>query len=79
METKPELLNEKQAAEILNLKPRTLQMWRTVGSKGPKFVKCEYSVRYLLSDILEYLKENTVDPRAEREAFNKRVGGGDAV
>ena len=50
-EPKAPLLNEKQAAEFLGLKPRTLQAWRWSGG-GPKYVRLSArAVRYRQSDL----------------------------
>jgi len=53
MNEKPKapLLNEKQAAMFLGLKPRTLQAWRWSGG-GPKYVRLSArAVRYRQSDL----------------------------
>lgn len=52
------LLTTKQAANILGLSPNTLNQWRNL-KRGPKFHKLEKSVRYLESDLLEYIQEKT--------------------
>jgi hypothetical protein len=44
------LLNETQAAERLNISPRTLQAWRVRGH-GPGFVKLGGAVRYRPTDL----------------------------
>lgn len=54
------LLNEKQAAAYLNIKPQTLTRWRWAG-KGPKAVKVGGAVRYRTEAL---------------EAFITEVGGG---
>lgn len=49
------LLNEKQAADFLGLKPRTLQAWRWAGG-GPKYVRLSArAVRYRQSDLDDYV------------------------
>lgn len=60
------LLKEKQAAEFLNLQPRTLQAWRLIGG-GPAFVRISHRcVRYRLCDLEAWiearLRENTSVP-----------------
>lgn len=60
------LLTEDQAAELLQLTPRTLQAWRYQG-RGPRFVKISArAVRYQLPDlqswIAERLRRSTSDP-----------------
>lgn len=58
------LLDEKQAAALLNVSVKTLQAWRYRGN-GPRFVKFGRSVRYALADleafVLERLRTSTSD------------------
>ena len=52
---KSPLMNETEAAGILNLAPKTLSRWRWAG-KGPKYVKLGSAVRYseaALSNFIE--------------------------
>lgn len=51
------LLNEKQAAEILGLSPRTLQKWRVIGG-GPGFCKLLGAVRYSRADLNEFVERS---------------------
>lgn len=53
------LLSEVETAQLLNISPKTLPVWRHKG-KGPNFIKIESSVRYKISDIYEYIKKQTV-------------------
>ena len=55
------LLNEVQAAKVLNLSTRTLQAWRTKGS-GPAFVRAGRAIRYRISDIAAWVEDNVVPP-----------------
>jgi len=49
------LLTTIQAAEILSLKPRTMESWRFCG-RGPRFIAISTrAVRYRLSDITEWI------------------------
>lgn len=51
----PILLNEVQAANILGVKPETLQRWRREG-KGPKSVRIgDRSIRYTVSDLKAFI------------------------
>lgn len=50
------LLNEKQAAAYLNIKPQTLTRWRWAG-KGPKSVKVGGAVRYRAEALEEFITE----------------------
>ena len=49
-----EVLTEKEAAEFLRIKPRTVQQWRLEG-KIRSFQEGRI-VRYLKSDLINYLK-----------------------
>ena len=46
----PKLLTEREAAEVLSLKPDTLRRWRWSGG-GPPFRKLGRAVRYAMSDL----------------------------
>lgn len=48
------LLTTPQAAEILGLRPNTLELWRVAG-KGPVYRKIGRAVRYVESEVLEWL------------------------
>jgi predicted DNA-binding transcriptional regulator AlpA len=50
------LLNTPDAAQFLDLRPGTLEVWRTYG-KGPKFVKIGRAVKYRLQDLEDYLDQ----------------------
>jgi hypothetical protein len=52
---KPILFNEKDAAEYLTLKYKTLQFWRWKG-KGPKYLKLGASIRYSKRDLDDFLQ-----------------------
>ena len=54
------LLNEEQAAEILGLRPSTLQSWRSKGWTELPYIKIRYLIRYRLSDVLDFLDRNQV-------------------
>lgn len=58
MEKNKTLLTTENAAEYLDLKKQTLEIWRVYG-KGPKFLKIGRSVRYRKADLDTYL-ENSV-------------------
>lgn len=51
-----ELLDEKQAASVLSIKPGTLSVWRSTGRYSIPFVKVGRSVRYRLSDLNAWLE-----------------------
>lgn len=54
-----DLLDEKQAASVLNVKPGTLSVWRSTGRYSIPFVKVGRSVRYRLSDLNAWLESRT--------------------
>jgi hypothetical protein len=53
------MMTEGQAAEWLTIKKKTLQAWRVRGG-GPKFVKLGRCVRYIESDLEEFVSERTL-------------------
>jgi hypothetical protein len=57
------LLNEKDAAVVLGMKVKTLQMWRHL-SKGPRYYKLGRCCRYSLADLEDYMESCTVEPMA---------------
>jgi hypothetical protein len=68
------LLNERQAAELLNVKVATLRRWRWAG-KGPAFLKIGGAVRYDPAELDRVIgaarRTSTSDPGVavfEREA-----------
>ena len=59
------IVNENEAAELLNVSKRTLQSWRVSGT-GPKFL-C-YSMRcfrYSIYDLAEWLESRRVRKSSE--------------
>ena len=56
------LLTETEVSEMTKLTLSTLRSHRLKG-RGLPYVKIEKSVRYRLSDVLEYLERHTVKPR----------------
>lgn len=50
------LLTNSQTAELLGLKPNTLEIWRVEG-RGPTFIKIGRSVRYRESDVVQWIEE----------------------
>ena len=61
------LLDEKQAAEILNIAPQTLALWRMDGRYGLRYVKVGRAVRYRLTDLLEWIDTRTVGAGRETQ------------
>jgi predicted DNA-binding transcriptional regulator AlpA len=64
-----ELLTEKQAAQLLGVKPKTLSDWRWRGG-GPRFIKLGGFCRYQLSDLSQWIegqkRRSTSDVPANR-------------
>jgi excisionase family DNA binding protein len=60
-ETSDQPLTESEAAVRLGLKVATLRAWRHQG-RGPAYVRLGRAVRYLSSDIDEYLNSNRHRP-----------------
>lgn len=58
-------LTEAEAAARLCLKVATLRAWRHQG-RGPVYVRLGRAVRYLLTDIQEFLNSNRQAPREGR-------------
>ena len=59
MTTKPNLITTAEAAEYLNVSPRTLAKWRSVGTPMIPFTKVGRCCRYKQSDLEKYLTKHT--------------------
>jgi len=60
-ETNPdELLDTKQAAQVLTLKSQTLDLWRTTKRVAIPYLKLGRSVRYRRGDLTAYLERSVV-------------------
>lgn len=59
------LLNEIQAASLLNLSSRTLQAWRLTGT-GPAFVRAGRAIRYRRQDLVAWIDANICQPVPSR-------------
>ena len=55
------LLNAIQAAEILGLKPNTLEIWRC-HEKGPKYIRMGRRILYDPDDLAAFASACTVEP-----------------
>lgn len=51
-------LNTREAAEMLGLKPQTLESWRIKGRGGLPFYRSGRLVRYMLSDVQRHIERN---------------------
>ena len=56
-------LTEREVAELLGLSVATLRAWRHRG-KGPRFLRLGRSVRYLPSDLADFVRASAVDTKA---------------
>lgn len=54
-----DLVDEKEAAQILNVAPGTLSVWRSTGRYALPFVKCGRLVRYSRADLAAWLERRT--------------------
>lgn len=52
-----ELFTTDQVAEMLGLSPHTLAVWRSEGRADLPYIKVGRSVRYEITDILEFLDQ----------------------
>lgn len=59
MQTGKHLLDEKEAAAVINVVPGTLSVWRSTGRYALPFVKVGRKVRYRQSDLLAWLEKRT--------------------
>jgi len=50
-----ELIDQRAAARLLQVSPRTLETWRHRGG-GPPYIKVSKSVRYSTLDLFEWLE-----------------------
>jgi excisionase family DNA binding protein len=57
-------LTEREVAERVGLSVATLRAWRHRG-KGPRFLRLGRSVRYLPSDVDDFVRASAVDTRSE--------------
>lgn len=56
---KVDVLNERELAELLELRPQTLAVWRAEKS-GPDFVKVGKQVLYRRADVMDWINSNVV-------------------
>lgn len=65
-------LSETEAADCLDLEPKTLEDWRRLGLELP-FLKIGRSVRYRLSDILAFLDRSTFVSSREAKTRDRSI------
>ena len=66
MVPEPVLLTEEQTAEILGVRPSTLQRWRSQNWTELPYIKIRYLIRYRLSDVLDFLERSQVGGEVAR-------------
>lgn len=54
------LIDANDAANILNINPGTLKVWRSIKRYAVPFVKVGRSVRYRRSDLIAWIESRTV-------------------
>jgi predicted DNA-binding transcriptional regulator AlpA len=59
------LLDEKQTAELLNVTPGTLSVWRCTRRYPLPYIKVGRSVKYRLADIEAFISSRTVVAASE--------------
>lgn len=64
MATPQKLLTRCEAAERLNLSPKTLDNWRSTQAAALPYVKLGGRIRYLESDIQRFIDRSRVDAPA---------------
>lgn len=55
----PNLVDEREAAEMLGVSPGTLSVWRSTGRYALPFIKVGRNVRYRKSDLDAWLEAQT--------------------
>ncbi len=66
MEQNLVLLDQKQAAQLLGVSPKTMEAWRVRGF-GPKFIKVGRLCRYLESSLLDFVHDQERRSTSETE------------
>ncbi len=60
VEPPDKLLTTEDVATMLDCKPQTLCLWRSKGNKGPNYRKISKNIRYLKSEVQEWIERQTV-------------------
>ncbi|MCW9059723.1 MAG: helix-turn-helix domain-containing protein [Gammaproteobacteria bacterium] len=72
----PDLITNEEAADLLGIKPNTLEIWRTKG-KGPKFVKMgehkQAPIRYMRPEIFDWLERQSFSSTSAYSANAKQA------
>ena len=71
-----ELLTNEQTADLLGIKPNTLEIWRC-HAKGPVFIKLgthpSSPIRYQRSRVMAWIESNTHQSTSSYTAANRQV------
>jgi predicted DNA-binding transcriptional regulator AlpA len=59
IEATRELVDEKEAAKLLDNSPGTLSVWRSTGRYNLPFIKIGRNVRYRRADLIAWLEKRT--------------------
>jgi len=57
-------LSEEDVSPIIGIKASTLRVWRAT-KKGPPYYKIEGAVRYLESELMEWVNKRRIDPKPD--------------
>lgn len=55
------LLTQQEVAELLQINPETLNVWRATGRYNLRYFKIGRLVRYKLSDVLDFIDSRTIE------------------
>ena len=58
-----QLITTEDASKMLCVSPVTMKIWRSK-NQGPIYVKVQGAVRYKLTDIEQWINQNTCTPKA---------------
>lgn len=64
----PATVADKQAADVLGVKPTTLAVWRSTGRYNLPFLKVGRLVKYRVSDLAEFMARRTANHTGEVRA-----------
>ena len=67
-------LTEREVADMLGLSVATLRAWRHKG-KGPRFLRLGRSVRYLPSDVADFVRASAVDTTSVSSSDDESESG----
>jgi len=62
-------VNEKKAAEILDVAVQTLRNWRFL-QRGPDYLRLGRCIRYRVDDLENYVERNKVNPEGSIQTEN---------